>query len=179
MASTLTALWTIAVLVAGAWVGLNLPDIDQRIDFLLHRSIVTHGPLLPFALFLLIRGVRQSWPRLALAHMCLGLAAHMAFDIFPVAWRGYALISIPVYGWLPAWVSWLWLAGSAAVCAYWAAALVRRPMEAGLLVVGAVGIFAVAALGERTFVGPLVFMAAVTAGGAVINLFKPQEGDAS
>ena len=177
MAATLTALCTIAVLVAGAWAGLKLPDVDQRIDFLLHRSIATHGPLIPFALFLVVRGVRQPWPRLALAYMCLGLTAHMAFDLFPVAWRGYALISVPAYGWLPAWVSWLWLAGSAAACAYWAAALVRRPTEVGLLVVGAVVIFAVASAGERTLVGPLAAMAAATVGGAAVNLFKPQKDD--
>ena len=34
-------------LVAGVYVGFRFPDIDQRTDLLVHRSIITHGLLAP------------------------------------------------------------------------------------------------------------------------------------
>ena len=40
-------LFGFAALVVGLVVGNWFPDIDQKTDLLVHRSIVTHGPLLP------------------------------------------------------------------------------------------------------------------------------------
>ena len=34
-------------LVAGVYVGFRFPDINQRTDLLVHRSIITHGLLAP------------------------------------------------------------------------------------------------------------------------------------
>ena len=42
-----------ADLVAGALVGLKSADVDQLTDLLLHRSIFTHGPLVPQLLYLM------------------------------------------------------------------------------------------------------------------------------
>ena len=33
--------------------------------------------------------------------VCIAFSVHHAFDLFPTEWTGYALISIPFYGWTP------------------------------------------------------------------------------
>ena len=175
MGNILKGLWTIAVLVAGAWAGLELPDEDQSIDFLLHRSIVTHGPLIPLGLFWVLKDVRYSWVRLFVMYVCLGFTVHMAFDLFPARWSGYALISIPVYGWIPAWSSVLWLAGTSLLSASLAARLARGFGEATLLAVGAVAIFVAATPGERVIVGPLLVATASLAVGCGARLFRNPE----
>ena len=178
MGNILKRLWTIAVLVAGAWAGLELPDCDQRIDLLLHRSIVTHGPLIPLCLFWTLKDVRYSWVRLFVMYVCLGFMVHMAFDLFPARWSGYALISIPLYGRIPAWASVLWLAGTSLLSAYLAARLARRFEEATLLAVGAVAIFVAAAPGERVVVGPLLVVAASLTIGSAARRFRNSEESA-
>ncbi len=40
-------LFGFVALVLGLAVGNWFPDVDQKTDLLVHRSIVTHGPLLP------------------------------------------------------------------------------------------------------------------------------------
>ena len=168
----------IASIVAGAWIGLKFPDIDQSIDLLLHRSIVTHGPLIPLVLYLVAHDARHPSTRLFTMYVCLGFVVHMAFDLFPAGWSGYALISIPLYGWLPGWVSIMWLAGSVLLCAYLAARLVRGLPQAALLAIGTVGIFMVAAPGERAVVGPLLVVAASLAVGSTLSIFRDTEDQA-
>lgn len=176
MGNALKGLWTIAVLATGAWAGLQLPDEDQGIDFLLHRSIVTHGPLIPMCLYWAFRDAHFRWVRLLAMSVCLGFTVHMAFDLFPARWTGYALISVPLHGWIPAWASVLWLAATSLLCAYLATRLARGLGEATLLAVGTVVIFAAAAPGERAVVGPLIVVAASVAIGAAARLFsKPEE----
>jgi hypothetical protein len=40
----------------GAAIALIIPDIDQRLPFLVHRSLLTHGMLLPLLAYWLARG---------------------------------------------------------------------------------------------------------------------------
>ena len=168
--------WTIPALVAGAWLGLTLPDIDQRTTLLVHRSIITHGPLIPTSIYLVMRNNDHLQGRLFGMCVCLGFAVHMGFDLFPAAWTGYALISLPAYGWLPAWVSILWLTTSVLMCAYWATRLTRGLWEATLLAIGAVCIFLVAAPGERALIGPLLVVALSLAAPLAMSLFRTTEG---
>ena len=56
----------------------------------------------------------------------LGVAVHLAFDLFPRAWKGYALVSLPFYGWMPPLVCWVWIALVGFACFYMAAKLVRE-----------------------------------------------------
>ena len=95
MNPALTVLWTLLALVVGAWLGLALPDIDQRTDtyLMVHRSIFTHGPLIPVGVFLVMRSTKHLSLRLFTICFCLGFVVHMAFDLFPSRWMGYALIS--------------------------------------------------------------------------------------
>ena len=108
--------------------------------------------------------------------LCLGFVVHLAFDLFPRAWTGYALISIPGYGWLPSVVSCGWIAVSALLCAYWAARLARGLLESAGLVLGAVGIFIVAAPGENSLVGPLIAALVFLAIGGATSLLRSTEG---
>ena len=152
----MTAVLSLAAIVAGAWIGLSFPDVDQRTDLLLHRSIITHGPLLPLIGYLLLRGIRHPPVRMFAMAVCLGFTVHLAFDLFPTRWAGYALISIPIYGWVPSGVSILWMGAGAALCAYWAVRLVSGLTEAFAFVLLAMVTFTVAASGERTVLGPLI-----------------------
>lgn len=62
---------------AGVW----FPDIDQRIGLLEHRSILTHGPLLPIVLFA-VASESESIPlRWVAMGACIGVAVHLAFDL--------------------------------------------------------------------------------------------------
>lgn len=136
------------LLVVGLAVGLRLPDIDQSTDLLLHRSIITHGPLIPFLLFVVAVDSRLNPFRWFAVGLSLGFAVHLAFDLFPQGWVGYALVSLPSYGWTPAPVSWAWIAISVVLCAYLAAKLVRGCLETTLFVLGLAGGFAYAAFYE-------------------------------
>ena len=172
MATLFLVVWGIAAFTVGAWVGLKLPDVDQRTDLLLHRSIITHGPLVPLVLFLLLRNMRRTWVRVLPMSVCLGFVVHLAFDLFPKAWYGYALISVPVYGWLPGWASIVWISGSVLACAYWSVRLLRGPLEFLILVVGTAGIFIYAVRSESVVPGPLVVVVASLAVCGVMSLFR-------
>ncbi len=147
---------SLAALAAGLYIGLRTPDIDQSIGFLLHRSAITHGPLLPLAAFTF--GSASSGPVIRRFGMgvCIGVAIHMAFDLFPRAWQGYALISVPIYGWTPPVISWIWIAGTTLVCTSLAVRLIRDMGDGLILVIALAASFIIAASGERVILWPLL-----------------------
>ena len=155
-----TGMLSLILLVVGLMVGENLPDADQSTDLLLHRSIITHGPLVP-ALLIIVATIQWNPLRWFAIGVSLGLTVHLAFDLFPKGWAGYALISLPVYGWTPVVFSKVWIALSTVVCAYLAARLVSGRLEATLFVLGAIGIFIYAAPHEGALWRPA--LAVVTA----------------
>ena len=171
----MTLILSLVAVVAGAWIGLKFPDVDQRTDLLLHRSIITHGPLLPLIGYMLLRGVRHPPARMFAMAVCLGFTVHLAFDLFPVGWAGYALISIPIYGWVPSGVSILWIGAGAILCVYWAVRLVRDLTEAFAFVLVAMVAFTVAASGERTVLGPLITVVGSVLAGWMASLFAGAE----
>lgn len=132
----------IPLLVVGLLVGLYLPDLDQSLPFLLHRSIVTHNAFLPLLLGLLLRRQKRPALRLLAVGLSEGLAVHLAFDLFPRAWAGYALISLPFWGPMSPFFSWLWIALSVVLGLVVVAALVRNGLEVGLAAAGLVGALA-------------------------------------
>ena len=142
-------------LLAGLAVGEWFPDIDQRTALLLHRSILTHGLLLPLILFVVASKMKLMPLRWLAMGVCLGVAVHLAFDLFPRAWTGFALVSIPVYGWLPAPVSWIWIAASMFACVYMAGKLTHNIGEVGLFLVAAAAVFVYAAFGEHALWRPM------------------------
>ena len=63
----------------------------------------------------------------------VGLAVHLSFDLFPKGWSGFALISVPSYGWTAPWFSGAWIAFSTVFCAYLAIRLVKNWFDGCLL----------------------------------------------
>jgi hypothetical protein len=114
------------LLPIGIAIGLSLPDLDSSVSFLVHRSIVTHGFIFPLLLYWGVHKRDLAQLRLPAIGFSLSMAAHLGFDLFPNAWIGYALISVPLYGRTDSLFSWLWIAASILFCLYLALLLVRN-----------------------------------------------------
>ena len=155
-------IWHLLSLVAlglAVYIGLKFPDVDQRVGFLLHRSIITHGPLLPLMAFVFALGDNPVQRRFGTG-IGIGFAVHLAFDLFPQSWQGYALISIPWYGWIPPVASWIWIAATMLLCMGFTVKLVRHLADGLILVLALGGTFLVAAGSERAFWLPMVAIVA-------------------
>ncbi len=146
---------SILALAIAAYIGLNLPDIDQHVGFLLHRSIVSHGPLFPLAAFTLAQ-IDHPLPRRFGMGMGLGYAVHLAFDLFPQSWQGYALISIPGYGWIPGVASWIWIAVTMLMSMFLAVKLARHLGDTLILLLALATVFVFASGNERAFWLPML-----------------------
>jgi len=160
--------WTYCVALllfaVGIPVGTSLPDVDQRLPFLMHRSLLTHGLLLPVLLFVAIRKHPEHTARLFTMGFCLASAIHLCFDLFPRGWRGYALIWIPLHGRADATFSWLWIGAGCIVCLYLALVLVKYVFEIFLAAASLVATFAWNSSGEpRAGLSALALTAAVAA----------------
>lgn len=163
MTAVVKFLLIICLALFAGWAGLNLPDVDQRVawSWLIHRSILTHSPLIPLAIYIgvVIVGKPQVF-RLPAMYLSLGFAAHLAFDLFPKEWIGFALIRLPCCyeGPLPTSASILLIGGGMLICAVIAARLIRSFADAVVFVCGAAAIFFIASRSEATLFGPLVSM---------------------
>lgn len=115
--------------VVGLRIGMGLPDQDLKIFFLRHRSLLTHGFLLPSLLFVAVQKFPDHTARLFAIGVALASTIHLCFDLFPRAWHGLALITIPLYGRTSALFSWLWIALSCVVCLYLALLLIKSIFE--------------------------------------------------
>ena len=153
----------LVALLVGLAAGNEFPDIDQETGLLLHRSIVTHGPLVPLIVFAGALGTRSIQLRWLALGVSLGVAVHLGFDLFPKGWSGFALISVPGYGWTAPWFSWTWIAVSTVACTYLAARLVRGFLDGSMFVLSLIFAFGYIALGEDAFWRPLVALTVVTA----------------
>ena len=153
-------LWQPLSLVAlgiAAYIGLKLPDIDQQVGFLLHRSIITHGPLFPLLAYIFATTEHPVPRRFALG-ACGGLAVHFAFDLFPRAWQGYALVSLPVYGWMPPVVSWVILGGTLLLSMCYTVKCSRSGMDTVMLLVVLAASFWFAVRNENALWLPLAVL---------------------
>ena len=164
-------------LVAGLAVGEEFPDVDQDVDFLVHRSIFTHGALLPLLLFPFAAAFKAAPVRLFAIGFSLGVAVHLSFDLFPRAWRGFALIHVPAIGWTYPVVSWVWIALSIVVCVYSAMKLVRAGSQGVALVLGVLGIFVYAGSSEEGLLGPFIAVVAAGLVALVVLLWRTPSED--
>ena len=170
---TLNAAVLVVCFAIGAWLGSWFPDIDQRIGFLRHRSIVTHGVWMP-ALLLVGVGVarldRVDW---FIGGFAAGVAVHLAFDLFPEGWRGYALITVPIVGAMSKNVSRVWIALSVFVCLSIAVILADGHGRVGLIAYG-VSLWMLYAYGvvvqKERLAGPLLTLLVLGAGAALWSL---------
>ena len=153
----------VALLILSAYIGSRFPDIDQHTNLLIHRSILTHGLLVPLALFLIVFRMKNNRVRDFVLIFMTAVAIHLCFDLFPRAWRGYALIHIPNVGWTPAFVSQTWIFASIVCCLYASISLINRGSQILLLILGAISIFTYQSLGEARFFGPLITLVAANA----------------
>ena len=102
---------TLIGLVIGAKLGIKFADIDQRFpEWLLHhRALLTHGAIVPLLLASITAFTQIQIIRGFTIGFCVTNAVHLSFDLFPKAWRGYALIHF--FDWsLPPVGSWFWIA---------------------------------------------------------------------
>ena len=82
--------------------GLQFPDFDLHIfAFLGHRSILTHGIIVPYFLYRFLNNRKISNDVLDFVYIgfLLGIALHLCADLFPKAWIGFAIIRFPP--WIP------------------------------------------------------------------------------
>ena len=102
----------LVLIFIGFLTGLNFPDIDQGYKIALgHRSIITHSILLPYILyyfFIKKRILHNKYLTLIIIGIFLGIGLHLSADLFPKAWKGYALSKLPgnidVGGLSPIWI---------------------------------------------------------------------------
>lgn len=139
------------LLIIGIVTGLNFSDIDLRFNFLVHRSMITHSFLIPLILFWLVRRKPQSRTYLFTMGFSLAFAIHLCFDLFPRAWVGFALISIPLFGRSSPLFSWFWLAGSIIVCLYLVLLLMQNVWDILLVFSSIVATFIFYAATESVF----------------------------
>ena len=66
--------------------------------------------------------------------MAVRVAVHLSFDLFPKGWSGFALISVPGYGWTAPWFSGAWIAISIGEGAFWRPVVVLTVATAGALI---------------------------------------------
>ena len=163
--------------VVGLHCGIVMPDIDQRTDWLLHRSIITHSPLIPLILLLLALRIGLGLYAFAMG-ISIGFAVHHAFDLFPTGWTGYALISIPFYGWTPPLFSWIWIAFTTLACAYLAARLVQGRLDRLWYLLGFIYIFILTVPKEGTWFGPVVALVIAVLVLARTVLFRRSKAEA-
>ena len=151
----MSAVLSLLSLIIGIALGEQFPDIDQDTGYLDHRSIITHGPLVPYLVFLLSTGSNRLPLRFFAIGFCLAVAVHLGFDLFPRSWTGFALIYVPEYGRIFALGSGIWIALSTICCLYVTIRLVRNALEGTTLLFGLVAAFVYAVGGEEAMWRPL------------------------
>lgn len=160
------------VLLAGLAAGNWFPDIDQETDLLLHRSIVTHGPLVPFVVFVAAASTRSIPLRWFVLGVTLSVAIHLSFDLFPRGWSGFALVSVPTYGWTASWFSWTWIALSTVACIYLAMRLVRGLLDGSLFFLSLIFAFSYVASGEDALWRPVTALTVAIAISLILILSR-------
>lgn len=143
--------------LAGVWVGDWFPDFDQDTDALVHRSIITHGLLVPLLLYIVLGSRRSPAPaRLFVTGAALAVAVHLSFDLFVNGWTGYSLIHLPTYGRISPLASWVWIASSIVLCFYIAMRSTQGWVESTLVFVAILVVFGYSLPDEDALWRPMV-----------------------
>ena len=152
---------SLLLFIFGMQLGFDFPDIDQRVPYLLHRSLLTHGVIVPALFFLMMRKSTHPAPRWFAMGFLVASTVHLAFDFFPKAWRGFALISIPFYGRTSSEFSWFWIGAGSVICLYLALLLIHHVLEVLVNVIGLIASFILHGAGERVGMALLFLLCAV------------------
>ena len=109
----------LVILYVSLLAGLEFPDFDLLLLFFLgHRSILTHGIIVPFFLYKFLtmesyskfsnkifgrffsnKNISKEVLDYVYIGFLIGIAIHLCADLFPKAWIGFALIKFPP--WIP------------------------------------------------------------------------------
>ena len=119
------------VLFVSLLAGINFPDLDLALIFLWHRSIITHGILVPFFIyrfltkysekpflrkylskFLTNTKIKNEFLEYVYIGFLIGIAINLCADIFPKAYIGFALIKLPFWISIGAPLSFVWMFGN-------------------------------------------------------------------
>jgi len=112
--------------------GLEFPDTDFILIFILdHRSIITHGILIPFFLYryltkegkqdfinkyfskiLTSNKIKNEFLDYTYIGFLIGIAIHLCADLFPKAYIGYAMIKLPFFIPIGGPLSMVWMFGN-------------------------------------------------------------------
>lgn len=158
----------------GIFLGLIIPDADLRLrGLLIHRSIVTHGLVVSGLSVILALWSKDERVRTLAVGICIATAVHMVFDMFPLGWRGFALIHIPFYGRTTPAFSWVYSLISIVGSLYVAFLFIRRDaFEIGLTFVGLLTAFMATAVKEL-FVIPALITLIIIVGGVFMLPTNP------
>lgn len=88
----------IILMLFGFFTGIKFPDIDLKIKFINHRSIITHSPFLAIVLYVIAKKLGTSDFTYFVSAFALSEGVHLIYDFFPKQWLGTALIKVPVKG---------------------------------------------------------------------------------
>ena len=157
-----------ACFAIGAWLGSLFPDIDRfRIFRLRHRSIVTHSFLMPALLWAGRALTSAEWADWLTTGFAAGVALHLAFDLFPEKWRGFALVDVPKLGRCTRTVSAVLLFSNLFLCVLISVSIFPEHGPAGIIVYSAtlasLYLYGILAKKENFAAGPL--MTILTLGG--------------
>lgn len=146
---------------AGGWLGSWFPDIDRiAVLRLRHRSTVTHACAAPVLAIVAARASGNEWAGWVTAGFAAGVGLHLAFDLFPGKWRGFALVDVPKLGRCTKTVSVVWLFANVFVCTGLAVstlpALDTPSFAACAAVVAALYLYGVVKKKEHFAAGPLL-----------------------
>ena len=100
-----------------AFVTVSIPDWDQYTGILLHRSAITHSLLIPFLIDSLSSKYSDKKYPIIISAIYFAFLVHLSGDLFPKSWRGFALISFPLIGWIGM-LSPLWIIANIVGCSY-------------------------------------------------------------
>ena len=112
--------------------GLEFPDLDLILIYIIdHRSIITHGILIPFFLYryltkegkqdfinkyfskiLTSNKIKNEFLDYAYIGFLIGIAIHLCADLFPKAYIGYAMIKLPFFIPIGGPLSMVWMFGN-------------------------------------------------------------------
>ena len=159
-------------LILGLYLGNKFPDIDQRTDLLTHRSIFTHGFILPLIIYLICFKIKNSILRLFLIGLNIALVIHLSFDLYPRGWYMHALIHIPVIGWTWAWITKVWIFISMVMCGYFAVKLIKNFTQGLIAILSLLLFFIYLSPEEHRFFAPLITMIVASLISIVIGIFR-------
>ena len=166
------AVFGLTLIVGSALAGMVWPDLDQLVDLLEHRSIVTHNALTALFLVVMFRTRDSLTVRVVPMFFGLGVGTHLALDLFPSWWSGTVLIDVPSVGRTAPLMSAIWIAANSIAAFFLGASSVRSAREAGIYAGGLLAILAALHQTGQATIYPLGFVVVVATAAAAVSALR-------